>query len=69
MSWRIEYWIRILITSIVATAINVVVDQALKIPVGSAHDWLLFFAILGVLSYFFCWRFYHRHLSQERNNG
>ena len=68
MSWRVEYWIRVLCTSIIATAISLEADKALKIPIGGAHDWLLFLAILGVLGYFICWLFQNKHLSQERNH-
>lgn len=56
MSLRAQYWIRVLAVGAVAIALNTLLDILLGIPIGSGRDWIIFFVILGLGTYFFVFK-------------
>jgi uncharacterized membrane protein len=60
---KAHYWIRIMIASIVAIILNHRADIILNVQVNSGRDWLLFFAIYGVLFYFFVYKWAKKQIA------
>jgi hypothetical protein len=58
------YWLRTGIVSIIALALNIVIDLQMGIAAGTGRDWLIFIALYVVLFYTFVYRWARKQIAQ-----
>lgn len=58
------YWLRIGIVSVIALALNIVIDSQMGIAVGTGRDWLIYITLYGVLFYTFVYRWARKQIAQ-----